>query len=45
MILSRRSKISIQELRNEVGEYFDLGIEVRPGDTVFDVGANAEIFS
>jgi FkbM family methyltransferase len=40
-----RSKVTPDELYKEVGEYFDLGLSIEPGDTVLDVGANIGAFA
>lgn len=39
------SKVSSTELQREVDEYFEVGAFVRPGNVVFDVGANIGAFS
>ncbi|MFN9813915.1 MAG: FkbM family methyltransferase [Deltaproteobacteria bacterium] len=35
----------VKKLVSEVEEYFGLGLEVRPGDVVFDIGANIGVFA
>jgi FkbM family methyltransferase len=35
----------VEKLVSEVEEYFALGLEVRPGDVVFDIGANIGVFA
>lgn len=40
-----RSKVTDSELRDEVAEYFTLGVRIEPGDTVLDVGANIGAFA
>ncbi len=40
-----RSRVTAEELYEEVGEYFSLGLRVRPGDTILDVGANIGAFA
>lgn len=35
----------VPEIERQVRQYFQHGIRVRPGDTVFDVGANIGLFS
>jgi FkbM family methyltransferase len=40
-----RSKVTVDELYEEVAEYFELGVRVKPGDTVLDVGANIGAFA
>ena len=40
-----RSKVTAEQLSEEVAEYFTLGVRVAPGDTVLDVGANVGAFA
>jgi FkbM family methyltransferase len=40
-----RSRVTAEELHEEVGEYFSLGLRIRPGDTILDVGANIGAFA
>ena len=39
------SSAEVQRVHDQVQEYFRHGIEVRPGDIVFDVGANIGLFA
>lgn len=39
------SAFQVPEIHRQVQQYFRHGITVRPGDTVFDVGANIGLFS
>ena len=45
MISPPRSRVSAAALEREVAEYFSLGLELAPGCTVVDVGANIGAFS
>lgn len=45
MSVPKRSRWDLPDLMGEVGEYFDCGARVGPGDTVFDVGANVGAFA
>ena len=45
MIVSCLQKHEVPLVRLEIESYFSKGIEVRPGDTIFDVGANIGLFS
>ncbi|MDH3594282.1 MAG: FkbM family methyltransferase [Rhodospirillales bacterium] len=45
MIVSCLQKHEVPLVRLEIESYFSNGIEVRPGDTIFDVGANIGLFS
>ena len=40
-----RSRVTAEQLSEEVAEYFTLGVRVAPGDTVVDVGANIGAFA
>lgn len=41
----RQSKHALEELFTEIDDYFETGVTVRAGDTVFDVGANIGAFA
>ena len=45
LISPPRSRVSAADLHREVAEYFALGVRVKPGDTVLDVGANIGAFA
>ena len=45
MTAPKGARMDIPALRREVDEYFDIGVSVKPGDTVFDVGANIGMFA
>ncbi len=45
MIVSCLQKHEVPLVRLEIESYFSNGIDVRPGDTIFDVGANIGLFS
>jgi len=45
MIVSCHQKHEVPLVRLEIESYFSNGIDVRPGDTIFDVGANIGLFS
>lgn len=45
LISPPRSKVTSNELFDQVAEYFDLGLRIRPGDTILDVGANIGAFA
>jgi FkbM family methyltransferase len=45
LIVPARSKVTPADLKDEVEEYFALGIQLRAGDTVLDVGANVGAFA
>lgn len=42
---ARGSRVTVNELRREVAEYFTIGLEVEQGDVVLDVGANIGLFA
>jgi FkbM family methyltransferase len=45
LVSPRRSKVTAEQLSEEVAEYFALGVRLAPGDTVLDVGANIGAFA
>lgn len=44
-VIACSSPAGLEDVVGEMGDYFRHGIEVRPGDVVFDVGANVGIFA
>ncbi len=41
----RGARMDVNKVAREVAEYFEQGISLKPGDVVFDVGANVGLFA